>query len=58
MKKQLQNLKQEFSNFPTRKQEYVIKDKKYIVISHFVGSKNLTEIIINRAQQQAYQEML
>ena len=28
MKKQLQNLKQEFSNFPTRKQEYVIKDKK------------------------------
>ena len=58
MKKQLQNLKQEFLNFPTGKQAYVIKDKKYIVISHFVGSKNLNEIIINLAQKQAYQEML
>ena len=58
MKKQLQNLKQGFSNFPTGKQEYVIKDKKYIVISHFVGSKNLNEILINLAQKQAYQEML
>lgn len=58
MKKQLQNLKQGFSNFPTSKQEYVVKDKKYIVTSHFVGSKNLNEILINLAQKQAYKEML
>ena len=46
MKKQLQNLKQEFSNFPTRKQEYVIKDKKYIEFVMEDGNvKNLGRLL-------------
>lgn len=57
MKKQLQELKQEFSNFSTSQNEYVVNDKKYIVVSHFVGNKNINEILIKLAQKQVYSEM-
>lgn len=57
MKKQLQELKQEFLNFSTSQSEYVVNDKKYIVVSHFVGNKNINEILIKLAQKQAYSEM-
>ena len=57
MKKQLQELKQEFSNFSTSQNEYVVNDKKYIVVSHFVGNKNINEILIKLTQKQAYSEM-
>ncbi len=57
MKKRLQELKQEFSNFLTSQNEYVVNDKKYVVISHFVGNKNINEILIKLAQKQAYSEM-
>lgn len=57
MKKQLQELKQEFSNFSTSQNEYVVNDKKYVVVSHFVGNKNINEILIKLAQKQAYSEM-
>ncbi len=57
MKKQLQELKQEFLNFSTSQNEYVVNDKKYIVVSHFVGNKNINEILIKLAQKQAYSEM-
>lgn len=57
MKKQLQELKQEFSNFSTSQSEYIVNDKKYIVVSHFVGNKNINEILIKLAQKQAYNEM-
>lgn len=57
MKKQLQELKQEFSNFSTSQNEYVVNDKKYIVVSHFVGNKNINEILIKLAQKHAYSEM-
>ena len=49
MKKQLQELKQEFSNFSTTQNEYVV--------NHFVGNKNINEILIKLAQKQAYSEM-
>lgn len=57
MKKQLQELKQEFLNFSTSQNEYVVNDKKYIVVSHFVGNKNINEILIKLTQKQAYSEM-
>lgn len=57
MKKQLQELKQEFLNFSTSQNEYVVNDKKYIVVSHFVGNKSINEILIKLAQKQAYSEM-
>lgn len=57
MKKQLQELKQKFSNFSTSQNEYIVNDKKYVVVSHFVGNKNINEVLIKLAQKQAYSEM-
>ena len=57
MKTTLQELTQKFKDFPTAQKEYEIDDKKYIVVSHFVGNKNINEILIKLAQKQAYSEM-
>lgn len=56
MKKQLQDLKQEFLNYPTKRQEYEIDDRKFVVVSHFVGNKDINEILKRLAIKQAYSE--
>lgn len=56
MKKQLQDLKQEFLNYPTKRQEYKIDDRKFVVVSHFVGNKDINEILKRLAINQAYSE--
>lgn len=57
MKKKLQELKQEFLNFPTKENEYEIDGNKYIVISHFVGNKDINKVMLNLASEQAYKEL-
>ena len=39
MKITLEELKQQFKDFPTAQKEYEIDDRKFIVVSHFVGEK-------------------
>lgn len=56
MKKQLQDLKQEFLNYPTKRQKYKIDDRKFVVVSHFVGNKDINEILKRLAIKQAYSE--
>lgn len=56
MKNTLQELTQQFKDFPTKKNQYVIDDRKYIVISHFVGNKDINEILLGLAKKQAYNE--
>ena len=53
----LEELKQQFKDFPTTQKEYEIDDRKYIVISHFVGDKNVNEILLGLAKKQAYNEI-
>lgn len=54
MKITLEELKQQFKDFPTTQKEYEIDDRKYTVISHFVGDKNVNEILLGLAKKQAY----
>lgn len=56
MKNTLQELTQQFKDFPTAQQEYEIDDRKYIVVSHFVGNKDINEILLGLAKKQAYNE--
>ena len=56
MKKNLQQLKQEFSDYPTKENNYEIEDKKYIVISHFVGNKDIDKVLNELATSRAYKE--
>lgn len=57
MKNTLQELTQQFKDYPTKKNQYEIDDRKYIVISHFVGDKNVNEILLGLAKKQAYNEI-
>ena len=57
MKNTLQELTQQFKDFPTEHQEYEIDDRKYIVVSHFVGNKDINEILLWLAKKQAYNEI-
>ena len=57
MKTTLQELKQQFKDFPTKKNQYEIDDRKYIVVSHFVGKKDIKEVLTRLAIKQAYGEI-
>lgn len=57
MKTTLQELTQQFKDFPTSQKEYEIDDRKFIVISHFVGDNNVNEILLGLAKKQAYNEI-
>ena len=54
MKNTSQELTQQFKDFPTKKNEYKIDDKKYIVISHFVGNKDIDKVLEQLATLEAY----
>lgn len=54
MKNTLQELTQQFKDFPTKKNEYEIDDKKYIVVSHFVGNKDIDKVLEQLATLEAY----
>ena len=56
MKKNLQQLKQEFNDYPTKENNYEIGNKKYIVISHFVGNKDIDKVLNELATSRAYKE--
>ena len=56
MKNTLQELTQQFKDFTTAQQEYEIDGRKYIVVSHFVGNKDINEILLGLAKKQAYNE--
>ena len=51
-------LNEQFKDCPTQTQEYEIEGKKYIVISHFTGQKDLDDVIYTNAYKQAMSEVL
>ena len=51
-------LNEKYKDCPTRTNEYTIEGKKYIVKSHFVGSKNLNEVLYRLAFAKALKESL
>ncbi|MGN0961003.1 MAG: hypothetical protein ACI4PF_02245 [Christensenellales bacterium] len=57
MKTTLQELTQQFKDFSTKKNQYEIDDRKYIVVSHFVGKKDINEVLTRLAIKQAYSEI-
>ena len=57
MKITLEELRQQFKDSPSTRKEYEIDDRKYTVISHFVGDKNVNEILLGLAKKQAYNEI-
>lgn len=51
-------LNEQYRDCPTNEQEYEIDGRKYIVVSHYVGKKDLDEVVLNDAYYQAMNELL
>ncbi len=51
-------LNEKFKNCPTQKTEVEIEGRKYIVISHFTGKKDLNEVVYKNAYNQAMSELI
>lgn len=56
--KTLSELNEKYSSCPVCVREYEIDNKKYVVHSHFVGSKDIDDVISSIAFKQALSETL
>ena len=55
--KTLAQLSEEFANAPTSQREYMIDGRRYIVISHYTGKKDVNKVIREIAIKKAYADM-
>lgn len=51
-------LNEQYRDCPAQEQEYEIEGRKYIVVSHYVGEKDLDEVIYRNAYDRAMNELL
>ena len=52
----MEQLREEFTGAPTSQKEYMIEGKRYIVTSHFVGDKDVDEVLRKIAVNRAYRD--
>ena len=53
----MQKLSAEHGSAPTSMREYEIGGKKYTVVSHYVGKKNVDNVLREIAVKRAYSDM-
>ena len=53
----MQQLSVEHGSAPTTMREYEIGGKKYTVVSHYVGKKNVDNVLREIAVKRAYSDM-
>ena len=51
-------LNEQSKDCPTQEQEFEIEGRKYIIISHYTGKKDLDEVVYRNAYNQAMDEVL
>ena len=51
-------LNEQYRDCPTQEQEYEIEGRKYIIVSHYVGEKDLDEVVYRNAYDRAMSELL
>ena len=51
-------LNDKFKDCPTQMTEIEIEGRKYVVISHFTGQKDLYDVVYKNAYKQAMDEVL
>ena len=51
-------LNEQYKDCPTQEQEFEIEGRKYIIISHYTGKKDLDEVVYRNAYNQAMDEVL
>ncbi|MCM1234446.1 MAG: hypothetical protein NC489_30465 [Ruminococcus flavefaciens] len=56
--KTMQEMNEKFKNFPVQQNVYEVDGRIYHVTSHFVGNKNINDVILKYAENRAIGEML
>ena len=51
-------LNEQYRDCPTQEQVFEIEGRKYIVVSHYAGEKDLDEVVYRNAYDQAMKELL
>lgn len=51
-------LNEKFKDCLTQEQEFEIEGRKYIIVSHYTGKKDLDEVVYKNAYNQAMDEVL
>lgn len=51
-------LNEQYRKCPTQEQVFEIEGRKYIVVSHYVGEKDLDEVVYRNAYHRAVSELL
>jgi predicted transcriptional regulator YdeE len=51
-------LNEQYKDCPTQMTEIEIEGRKYVVISHFTGQKDLDDVVFKNAYKQAMDEVL
>ena len=54
----MQEMNEKFRGCPVQINEYEVDGKLYRVTSHFVGNKNINDVILKYAESRAMGEML
>ncbi|WP_303797604.1 hypothetical protein [Ruminococcus flavefaciens] len=51
-------LNEQYKDCQTQEQEFEIEGRKYIIVSHYTGKKDLDEVVYRNAYNQAMNEVL
>ena len=51
-------LNEQYRECPMQEKEFEIEGRKYIVVSHYTGEKDLDEVVYRNAYDQAMKELL
>ena len=57
-KRNAKELNEQFRECPKQEREFEIEGRKYIVVSHYTGEKDLDEVVYRNAYAQAMKELL
>ena len=56
--KTMNEMNEQFSNCPTTQRECVVEGSRFIVVSHYVGSKDINSVIQKYAMKRALEDTL
>lgn len=51
-------LNEQYRDCPTQEHEFEIEGRKYIIVSHYVGEKDLDEVVYRNAYDRAMSELV
>ena len=57
-KRTMQEMDEQYENCPVHKNTYDVDGVKHTVISHFVGDKNINDVMVSYAYNRVLNEML